>query len=141
MLAGEEVRVTLSSQKEHVFYYPSPHPRECNVKGQYYIDYQSFCPVFLIGSPPPRQASVSPHLGPKGETHSLARGGVGDPIQTKEEKVSLYSIKYNLFTVYNFQQSPPSTDHSRGLKIGLYNPCTLNNTASRRYRQINLRQH
>jgi hypothetical protein len=51
-------------------------------KGTGYTEYQAFFPVVQIGSPPPPHPPgivLFPPLDPRGETHSLAGEGVGEP--------------------------------------------------------------
>ncbi len=47
-----------------------------------YLEYQTVCPIFGIGSPPPR-VFIPPwtQRGGGGELHYVVGGGVGDPIR------------------------------------------------------------
>jgi hypothetical protein len=58
-----------------------------NHKVHKYLEYHSFCPLFLFGTPPSPlpQASVPP-LNPKGGTHSPACEGVGESQLRRLEK-------------------------------------------------------
>ncbi len=77
--------------------------RDLSYKTTEYTEYQAFCPVVRIGSPPqtPSPASVwcSPPLGPRGETHSLGGEGVRGPNSDEgTDSLVLYEYYYPIST-------------------------------------------
>jgi hypothetical protein len=78
---------------------PPPHPltgtaQHNRYQGTWYTEYHAFFPVVRIGSPHPLTPPGSVPLDPRGETHSLAGEGVGDPIPTKGQ-----TLWYSMHTI------------------------------------------
>jgi hypothetical protein len=80
-----------------------------------YTECQASFPVVRIGFPHPTQSPArecfsSPTLGPRGETHSLAGEGVGEPYSDEgADTLVLYlRVYYNPSTVYTHHKASVS---------------------------------
>jgi hypothetical protein len=63
-----------------------------DVKGLFYIEYQSFCPVFELGPPNPSPASLSPPTTQVGVTLLCGGGGGGANSDDWIETPVLYKV-------------------------------------------------